>query len=53
VAKRNTVLLPVDKVELSIQENFISFDFVALNYEAPEKIQYAYRMEGAIKTFRI
>ncbi len=35
-----------DKVELSHQQNVISFEFVALSYTIPEKNQYAYKMEG-------
>ena len=39
--------LPADAaIELSYQENFIAFDFAALDYAAPEKNQYAYRLEG-------
>ena len=34
------------EVELSYSENYLSFDFVALNYNAPEKNQYAYKLEG-------
>ncbi len=33
-------------IELSYRENFISFEFAALDYAAPEKNQYAYRLEG-------
>jgi ligand-binding sensor domain-containing protein len=35
-----------ERIELSHGENFISFDFAALDYAAPEKNQYAYMMEG-------
>jgi len=39
--------LPADAhVRLSYQDNFISFDFAALDYTAPEENQYAYVMEG-------
>jgi len=34
------------KIELSYKENFISFEFVALNYTNPEKNKYKYRMVG-------
>lgn len=34
------------KIELSYSENFFSFEFVAINYTAPEKNQYAYILEG-------
>ncbi|WP_162339817.1 hybrid sensor histidine kinase/response regulator transcription factor [Cyclobacterium salsum] len=39
--------LPEDgKLEFSHNENFISFNYVALDYTAPEKNQYAYQLEG-------
>jgi signal transduction histidine kinase/ligand-binding sensor domain-containing protein len=31
---------------LSYRENYFTFDFIALDYTAPEKNSYAYRMEG-------
>lgn len=42
-----------DGEELKIQhtENFISFDFVALDYESPRHNKYAYMMEGFDKTW--
>ena len=40
----------VKKIDLnSYNENFISFEFAALNYISPEKNQYAYKMEGVDK----
>lgn len=36
----------IKDIQLSYSEDFISFDFVALNYRASEKNQYAYMMEG-------
>lgn len=42
-------LLPANTLELSYQENFLSFDFVALNYNSPEKNQYAYLLENLDK----
>lgn len=33
-------------INLSYQQNFIAFEFVALDYHAPLKNQYAYRLEG-------
>jgi ligand-binding sensor domain-containing protein/signal transduction histidine kinase len=33
-------------VTLSYQDNFISFEFAALDFTAPEKNQYAYKLEG-------
>ena len=63
--KQNTVIPPVhltgvivqDKIrpvpavalELSHTENFLSFEFVSLNYDAPEKNQYAFQLEGLDK----
>jgi signal transduction histidine kinase/DNA-binding response OmpR family regulator/streptogramin lyase len=41
--------IPTGTLELPYNENFISFEFVALNYEAPEKNQYAFRLEGLDK----
>jgi ligand-binding sensor domain-containing protein len=35
-----------NEVSLGYQQDFFSFEFVALNYTAPEKNEYAYRMEG-------
>ncbi len=37
---------PEDRLELPYDENFLSFEYVALNYDAPEKNQYAYRLVG-------
>jgi len=36
----------LDEINLSYQENVISFEFAALDYVAPEKNQYAYKLEG-------
>ena len=33
-------------VDLSYQENFVAFDFAALDYHAPKKNHYAYQLEG-------
>ena len=35
-----------EQLKLSYKENFLSFEFAALDYAAPEQNQYAYRMEG-------
>jgi len=35
-----------DEIELSYQDNILSFEFAALNYRIPEKNQYAYKLEG-------
>jgi len=34
------------RITLSYRDNFISFEFAALNYTAPEKNRYAYKLEG-------
>jgi GAF domain-containing protein len=39
-------LLPDEQVRLSYRENYLSFDFAALDFNAPAKNQYAYKMEG-------
>ncbi len=39
-------LPPGEPVELSYKENFLSFEFAALDYTAPEKNSYAYMLEG-------
>jgi len=33
-------------IRLKYDENYISFDFVALNFQNPEHVQYAYKMSG-------
>jgi ligand-binding sensor domain-containing protein/two-component sensor histidine kinase len=38
--------LPESNLELPYNENFLAFDFVALNYNSPEKNQYAYQLVG-------
>lgn len=40
-------LLP--KIELKHNENIISIDFTAIEYVYPEKIEFAYKLEGADK----
>ena len=39
-------ILFTDEVTLSHDENFFSFEFASLDYNNPEKNQYAYKMEG-------
>lgn len=36
----------MEEIVLTYRQNFISFEFVALNYLSPEKNQYAYILEG-------
>jgi ligand-binding sensor domain-containing protein/signal transduction histidine kinase len=35
-----------ESIELSYKDNFIAFDFAALDFYAPENNQYAYKLEG-------
>lgn len=44
-----TDLLPDEHIALSYRDNFISFEFAALDYAAPEKNLYAYMLEGQDK----
>ncbi len=37
------------EIELSYTDDFLTFEFAALDYSAPEEIQYAYIMEGLDK----
>ena len=39
-------LLPDERIELSYRENFIAFDFSALDFNAPDSNRYAYMLEG-------
>ena len=39
-------VVPTEPIALPYDQNFLSFDFVALNYQAPEKNAYAYQMDG-------
>jgi ligand-binding sensor domain-containing protein/signal transduction histidine kinase len=39
-------LLPGETIELSHRQNFIAFEFAALDFNAPDKNQYAYRLDG-------
>jgi signal transduction histidine kinase/ligand-binding sensor domain-containing protein/DNA-binding response OmpR family regulator len=41
--------VPLEQLELSHRENFLSFEFVSLNYDSPEKNQYAFQLEGLDK----
>lgn len=38
-----------ERIDLSWKDTFFSFDFVALDYTAPEKNQYAFKLEGLNK----
>ncbi len=36
----------IDEITLSYDQNFFSFEFAALDYTAPDKNQYAYKLDG-------
>lgn len=42
----NNAISETKDLTLKYNENYISFEFVALNFENPEQVQYAYRMGG-------
>jgi len=44
-----TYLNPDEHIELAHDDNFVSFEFAALDYTVPDKNQYAYLMEGLDK----
>ena len=37
---------PDKNIELPYKENFLAFDFTAINYSSPEKTRYAYQLKG-------
>jgi signal transduction histidine kinase/CheY-like chemotaxis protein/streptogramin lyase len=41
-----TTILETDELVLSYRDNVYSFEFVALNFRAPEKTRYKYKMAG-------
>jgi ligand-binding sensor domain-containing protein/serine phosphatase RsbU (regulator of sigma subunit) len=42
----DTLIYDKKYIELSWQQNFFSFDFVALDYQMPGKNKYSYKLEG-------
>lgn len=44
-------LTNLEKIKLAYDENFLSFEFAALNYKEPEKNNYRYMLEGFDKTW--
>lgn len=47
VVKKNDKSIPAEKeINLSYEENFLSFEFVALSFLSPARNQYSYKMEG-------
>ncbi|WP_164891145.1 hybrid sensor histidine kinase/response regulator transcription factor [Botryobacter ruber] len=51
IVKAGQSLYLVDDITLPYDKAFISFDFGALEFTAPEKISYAYMLEGWDKTW--
>lgn len=47
----NRAISEIKDLTLSYDENYISFEFVALYFENQEQVQYAYRMQGLDKEF--
>ncbi len=46
--------LPANEtIQLSYRDSYISFEFAALDYNAPEKNQYAYKLDGVDKDWVI
>ena len=45
--------VPTQTLELPYDQNFLSFDFVALYYDAPNKLRYAYKLDGLEKDWVI
>jgi len=52
-SKLETSLAATKQIELSYKENMVSIEFAALNYDQPEKTEYAYKMEGVDKDWVI
>ncbi|MFT2008275.1 two-component regulator propeller domain-containing protein [Pontibacter sp. 13R65] len=51
IVKEGQSLYLVDDITLPYDQAFISFDFAALEFTAPDKINYAYMLEGWDKTW--
>jgi signal transduction histidine kinase len=43
---------PREKVELKYNQNYLSFNFSAIEFSAPEKIRYAYILEGSDRDWK-
>jgi signal transduction histidine kinase/DNA-binding response OmpR family regulator len=48
-AELDTVITEKKSIVLAYQQNYLSFEFAALDFYRPELYQYAYKMEGADK----
>lgn len=47
----NKTISKLKDLHLNYNENYISFEFVALNFDNAEQVQYAYRMQGLDNEF--
>ncbi len=47
----DTTILQKKEIVLNYNQNYISFDFIALNYQNPQKIKYSYMLEGFDKNW--
>jgi signal transduction histidine kinase/AraC-like DNA-binding protein len=47
--KLDTSITEINQIVLSYNENFLSFDFAVLDYTAPQKNNYAYKLDGLDK----
>lgn len=43
---RTKIINPVNNIEIGHDENFITINFIALDYKYPERITYEYKLEG-------
>lgn len=46
IRKSDELINTQNDIKLSYNDNFLSFEFVALSYISPERNEYAYKMEG-------
>ncbi len=44
--KSNSPYYLLEEIDLSYNENFLSFEFISIDYHAPSKNQYAYKLSG-------
>jgi len=49
---RKAISVP-EQIELSFEENFLTFEFVALNYFHPNRQHYRYKMDGMDKNWNL
>lgn len=41
----------LENLKLNYDENYVAFDFLALHFENPERVQYAYKLQGLDNDF--